>query len=114
MRRPWIVRLLGLWIAFGLGSLAGAWIAGGHAHGCQTSLIEVNTDDVENAVEAALPVAATGSGTVSLTLDLTGMHVHADSTLANQSYDRTIAAVVRGAPVTVEVSSSVLTQLLSH
>jgi hypothetical protein len=114
MQRALLFRVVSYWFVFGLGSLVGAWIVGAHAGACSTQLSEVSTDQVTQAVEAALPVAATGSGEVVFNLDVTGIHVHADSAFKGQDFDTTIPAVVRGSPVTLEVRSRVLAQMFSH
>jgi mannose/fructose/N-acetylgalactosamine-specific phosphotransferase system component IIC len=114
MQRGVLLRVVGYWFVFGLGTLAGAWIVGAHAGACSTQLIEVSTDQVTQAVVAALPAAATGSGVVVFKLDVTGIHVHADSAFKDQNFDTTIPAVVRGSPITLEVSSRVLAGMFSH
>ena len=114
MQRAVLVRVLSYWFTFGLGSLVGAWIIGAHAGVCSTQLIEVSTDQVTQAVVAALPAAATGSGQVEFRLDATGIHVHADSAFKDQSFDTTIPAVVRGSPMTIEVRSALLARMISH
>jgi len=114
MRRALLLRILGYWFAFGLGSLAGAWIVGGHPGTCSTQLIEVSTDQLTQAVRAALPAAVTGSGEVDFDLSATGIRVHADSAYRGQSFDTTIPAVVRGSPATVRISSRVLANMFSQ
>lgn len=114
MPRGLLFRILGYWFAFGLGSLTGAWIVGGHAGACSTQLIEVSTDQLIQAVQSALPAAATGSGKVVFGLDVKGIHIHADSAFQNQSFDATLPAVVRGSPITVEVSSRLLAGMFSR
>jgi hypothetical protein len=114
MRRALVLRIVGYWFAFGLGGLVGGWIVGGHAGQCNVRLVEVSADQVTQAVQQALPAAATGSGEVEFRLDVTGLHVHAASAFKDQDFDTTIPAVVRGSPTTVEVSARILSQMLSH
>jgi hypothetical protein len=114
MTRALIVRLLALWVAFGLGSLVGALIASHYLGKCETRMIDVDTDALMNAAQAALPATMTGSGAVSFSMDPTGIRVHADSMFENQSYDTKIPAVVRGSPVTVEISSQLLRRMLAR
>jgi len=114
MNRTLVLRVVGYWVAFGLGSLVGGWIVGGHARGCSTQLIEVDGNQVTQAVESALPAAATGSGEVELTLDVTGIHVRASSAFKGQDFDQTIPAVVRGSPLTLDIRSDILTRMISH
>ena len=110
MRRDIVLRILGYWVAFGLGSLVGVWVVGAHAGTCSTQLIELSTDQLTQAVQSAVPAAITGSGQVEFKIDLTGIHIHADSMLQGQSFDTTIPAVVRGSPLTLDVSTRVLSQ----
>jgi hypothetical protein len=108
--RELIVRL----VAFGLGSLVGALIAGHYLGKCQTRLVDIDTDTLLNDAQAALPAAMTGSGAVSFSFGLTGIRVHADSIFENQSYDAQIPAIVQGSPLTVEISSQLLRRMLSR
>lgn len=114
MRRALIVRILVVWVVFGLGLAVGALVAGRHAVQCATQIVDFDIDGLTSAAQSALPAAATGSGNVSFTLDVTGIRVHADSMFANQTYDARVAALVHGSPVTLDVRSSLLRRLLSH
>lgn len=114
MRRMLIVRLLALWVAFGLGTAVGGWIVGHHAGECDARLLEADTDRLLEAAQAALPAAITGSGVVVFGLDSTGIRVHADSMFANQTYDARIPALVRGSRMTFEVSSRLLRRMLAR
>ena len=114
MRRDIVLRVLGYWLAFGLGSLAGAWVVGAHPGSCNTQLIELSADQLTQAVQSALPAAVTGSGQVEFQIGLTGIHIHADSMFKGQSFDTTIPAVVRGSPLTLDVSSRILSQSFGH
>jgi hypothetical protein len=114
MTRALIVRLLSLWVAFGLGSFVGGLIVSHYLGKCETRLIDLDTDALTNAAQAALPAAMTGSGAVSFSMDPTGVRVHADSMFENQSYDTRIPAIVRGSPVTVEISSQLLRRMLAR
>ncbi len=114
MRRTLIIRFLPLWVAFGLGFTVGGWIVGRHAGECSARLLEVDTDALVGAAQAALPAAMTGSGVVAFSLDATRIRVHADSMFANQSYDARIPALVRGRTLTLEVSSRLLRRMLAR
>ena len=114
MGRTLIVRLLAVWAAFGVGTAVGWWIASRHASDCRTQIVDFDIDGLTNAAAAALPAATTGSGIVTFALDPSEIHIHADSALANRSYDGRVAAVVRGLPVTLEVRSDLLRRLLSR
>ena len=114
MRRELIVRLLVVWFIFGLGISLGYWIGGRRATECKTQLVDFDNDGLTSAALAALPAATTGSGTVTFTLDLTGIRVHAESALPNQTYDARVAAVIRGSPVTLELPSTLLRRLLTR
>jgi len=114
MGRRLMVRLLALWFAFGVGTAFGWWIASRHATMCRTQIVDFDIDGLTNAAVAALPAAATGPGTVTFALDLTGIHVHADSAFVDQTYDAKVAALVRGSPVTLELRRDLLRRLLSR
>jgi hypothetical protein len=109
-----LVRLLPLWVAFSLGAGAGALVAGHYLGTCRVQIADADAAALESAAAAALPAAMTGSGAVSFDLDPAGIRVHADSLFQNQSYDTRILAVVRGAPVTVEVSAQLLRRMLAR
>jgi gamma-glutamyl:cysteine ligase YbdK (ATP-grasp superfamily) len=106
--------MLPLWIAFSLGAGAGALVASHYLGKCQVRIVDADTAALESAATAALTAAMTGSGAVSFDLDPAGIRVHADSLFENQSYDTRILAVVRGAPVTVEVSAQLLRRMLAR
>lgn len=114
MRRTLMVRLLALWIAFGLGAAVGGWVVSRHAGVCDTAIVDLNIDGLTNAAQAALPAAATGSGEVAFILDFTGIRVHADSIFVNQTYDARVAAVVRGSPATLKIGSKLLRRMLTR
>ncbi len=111
MRRNLLLRILGYWAAFGVGSLVGAWVVGAHPGSCSTQVIELSADQLTQAVQSAVPAAVTGSGQVEFKIDVTGIHIHADSMLNGQTFDTTLPAVVRGSPITLDVSTRVLTQI---
>ena len=114
MRRALIVRILVVWLAFGLGAAAGAWIVEHNAAACKTQLVDFDIGGLENAALSALPAAETGSGIVTFALEPTGIHVHADSAFANQTFDARVAALVRGSPVTIEMRADLVQRLLGH
>lgn len=114
MRRNILTKVLPLWFAFSIGATIGAIITGHLLGKCQVHIVDLDTDKLENAVQAALPAAMTGSGAVSLSVGVTGVKVHADSIFENQSYDADIPAIVRGSPVTVEISTQLLRRMLSR
>ena len=112
--KRWIARVLIVWVVFGLGVAVGAWVAGRHAAECKTQIVDFDIDGLTNAAQSALPAAATGSGTVTFTLDVTGIRVHADSMFANQTYEWRVAALVHGSPVTLELRSGLIRRLLAR
>jgi hypothetical protein len=114
VRRLWLGRFWAIWVAFGLGTAVGALVMEHYLGHCDVRLVNVDTDALTRATQAALPAAITGSGVVVYTLDPTGIRVHADSLFQNQTYDQRILAVVRGSPVTLEVSSRLLQRLMGH
>jgi hypothetical protein len=114
MRRDLMIRLVALWVAFGLGTGVGALITAHYLGKCDVRLVDTDTDALINAAQAALPAAMTGGGAVSFSFNPVAIHVHADSAFENQDYDSEIPAVVRGAPVTVEVSTQLLRRMLSR
>jgi hypothetical protein len=112
MRRTVVIRLLSLWLAFGLGAALGGWFVSRNVGVCDTKIVDLDIDGLTGAAQNALPEAVTGSGMVTFKLDLTGVHVHADSMFANQSYDRRVVAIVRGSPTTLEISTKLLRRIL--
>lgn len=106
--------VLPLWFAFSIGATIGAIITSHLLGKCQVRIVDLDTDKFENAVQAALPAAMTGSGAVSLSVGVTGVTVHADSIFQDQSYNAEIPAIVRGSPVTIEISTQLLRRILSR
>ena len=114
MRRPLVVRLVSLWLAFSLGAVLAGWFVSRNAAACDAKIMDLDTDGLTSAAQAALPAAVTGSGMVTFKLDVTGVRVHADSVFENQSYDGRVLAVVRGSPVTLEISTRLLRRMLGR
>lgn len=112
MRRPLIARLLSLWIAFSLGGVLGGWLVARNLSACDAKISDLDTAGLTSALQNAAAAAVTGSGFVTVKLDVTGVRVHADSLFANQSYDSRVLAVIRGSPVTLELSTKLLQQTL--
>jgi hypothetical protein len=114
MRRPLVVRLISLWLAFSLGAVLAGWFVSRNAVACDAKIMDLDTDALTSAAQAALPAAVTGSGMVTFKVDVTGIRVHADSLFENQSYDSRVLAVVRGSPVTLEISTKLLRRMLGR
>lgn len=114
MRRPLVMRLVSLWLAFSLGAIVSGWIVSRTMAACDARIVDLDTDGLTSAAQAALPAAVTGSGMVIFNIDATGVRVHADSLFENQSYDNRVLAVVRGTPVTLEISTKLLRRLLGR
>lgn len=114
MRRPLVIRLVGLWLAFSLGAILSGWFVSRNAAACDAKIIDLDTDGLTSAAQAALPAAVTGNGMVIFKIDATGVRVHADSLFENQSYDSRVLAVVRGSPVTLEISTKLLRRMLGR
>jgi len=113
--RAWLrSRWLLLWLAFALGTGIGAFVENRLAGSCDVKVIDLDTDGLVAATQAAIPAALTGSGFVRFTLSPTGVRVQGDSMFENQSFDQRLLAVVQGSPVTVEVSTKLLRRILSH
>jgi hypothetical protein len=108
------MRLLSLWVAFGLGASTGGWFVSRYLGACDAKVIDVDLDALTNAAQAALPGALTGSGVVVFTLDPTGIRVQSDSMFENQTFDTRVLAVTRGSRVKLEVSTKLLKKMLSH
>ncbi len=109
-----VMRLLSLWLAFGLGASLGGWLVSRYLGACDVKIVDIDMDALVNAAQGALPGAVTGSGAVVFTLNPTGIRVQSDSMFANQTFDAHVLAVVRGSPVKLEVSTKLLRKLLSH
>jgi hypothetical protein len=114
MRRELVVRLVSLWLAFGMGAALGGWIVSRNIGSCSTQVIDLDVDALTNAAQAAIPAATTGSGMVEFNFDPTGIRVHADSMFASQSYDGRVLAVVRGTPEKLEVSTKLLRRIFGR
>ena len=114
MRRALIIRFLTLWVAFGLGALVSGWIVSRHAAECKATIVELDNDGFINAAQGALPAAATGPGVVEFKLEFNRILVHADSMFTNQTYDASVAALVQGSPITVDVSTKLLRRMLAR
>jgi hypothetical protein len=114
MRRELIVRLVSLWVAFGLGAALGGWVISRNLSSCSAQVVDLDVDALTNAAQAAIPAATTGSGMVEFNLDPTGIRVHADSMFANQSYDRRVLAVVHGTPEKLEISTKLLRRIFGR
>jgi hypothetical protein len=110
MRQAFWKRFVPLWLAFGVGMAAGVWLASRHGT-CRVQLYDVNTDAFVAAVQSATVAATTGSGTVSFDLGSGSIRIQAESAFENQSYDQTLPALVRGSPMSINVSSRLLTRL---
>ncbi len=114
MRRPVVIRILSLWLAFGIGASVGGFFVSRYLGACDAKVVDVDLDALTNAAQGALPGAVTGSGVVVFTLDPTGIRVQSDSMFANQTFDTRVLALTRGSPVKLEVSTKLLQKLLSH
>lgn len=108
MQRPVLLRFLPVYVAFSLGATIGALIAAHFLGKCDTTIVDVDTNALQQAIVAAIPAAVSGSGLVSISIDVTGIRVHADSVFQNQSYDSRLPAIIRGSPVTIELSTQLL------
>jgi hypothetical protein len=114
MRRALVIRLVSLWLAFSLGAVLAGWFVSRNAAACDAKIMDLDVDGLTSAAQAALPAAVTGSGMVTFNIDVTGVRVHADSLFENQSYDSRVLAVVRGSPVTLEISTKLLRRMLGR
>jgi len=114
MRRALVIRLVSLWPAFSLGAVLGGWFVSRNLSACDAKIMDLDVDGLTSAAQAAFPAAVTGSGTVTFNIDVTGVRVHADSLFQNQSYDSRVLAVVRGSPVTLEISTKLLRRMLGR